>query len=114
MTIRRLAFALLLASLALVHVPAQSTQMGVDEIRPGMVGIGRTVFEAPFGALEQTIGESPEVAEIRIALLGTCAVRVVCVDDLSLTLRTLKGHRHSSSPKWAMNCVDCLSSPAGV
>src|SRR5579871_1523555 len=30
---------------------------------------GRSVFEAPFGAMAQTIGESPEVAEIRIALL---------------------------------------------
>jgi len=30
---------------------------------------GRTVFEAPFGALAETIGESPEVAEIRIAAL---------------------------------------------
>ena len=30
---------------------------------------GRTVFEAPFGALAGTIGDSPEVAEIRIAVL---------------------------------------------
>jgi len=30
---------------------------------------GRSVFEAPFGAMAQTIGESPEVAEIRIAVL---------------------------------------------
>src|SRR4051812_13006269 len=45
MTLRRLAFAVLLASLALVHAPAQTAQMGVDEIRPGMIGIGRTVFE---------------------------------------------------------------------
>jgi hypothetical protein len=30
---------------------------------------GRTVFEAPFGATAQVIGESPEVAEIRIAVL---------------------------------------------
>src|SRR5882724_2688694 len=30
---------------------------------------GRTVFEAPFGAMAQTIGNSPEVAEIRIAVL---------------------------------------------
>src|SRR5437016_13349806 len=45
MTIRRLAFVVLLASLAWVHVPAQSAHMSVDEIRPGMVGIGRTVFE---------------------------------------------------------------------
>src|SRR6201985_2073039 len=65
MTIRRLALALLLGSLALVHVPAQSTQMGVDEIRPGMVGIGRTVFEGTrveefkvniLGVLENVIG----------------------------------------------------------
>src|SRR5271170_6110559 len=31
--------------------------------------LGRTVFEAPFGATEQMMGESPEVAEIRIAVL---------------------------------------------
>src|SRR5690242_18900818 len=30
---------------------------------------GRTVFEAPFGVMAQTIGDSPEVAEIRIAVL---------------------------------------------
>ena len=30
---------------------------------------GRSVFEAPFGAMAHTIGESPEVAEIRIAVL---------------------------------------------
>ena len=31
--------------------------------------LGRTVFEAPFGAMSQAIGDSPEVAEIRIAVL---------------------------------------------
>src|ERR1039458_8079204 len=31
--------------------------------------LGRTVFEAPFGFLAETIGDSPEVAEIRIAVL---------------------------------------------
>src|ERR1700685_2811250 len=31
--------------------------------------LGRTVFEAPFGAGAQAMGESPEVAEIRIAVL---------------------------------------------
>ena len=45
MTLRRLACSILLASLALVHAPAQTAQMGIDEIRPGMLGIGRTVFE---------------------------------------------------------------------
>lgn len=31
--------------------------------------LGRTVFEAPFGATAQVLGDSPEVAEIRIAVL---------------------------------------------
>ena len=31
--------------------------------------LGRTVFEAPFGALSEAMGDSPEVAEIRIAVL---------------------------------------------
>ena len=31
--------------------------------------LGRTVFEAPFGAMSQAMGDSPEVAEIRIAVL---------------------------------------------
>lgn len=31
--------------------------------------LGRTVFEAPFGATAQAIGDAPEAAEIRIALL---------------------------------------------
>src|ERR1044072_8761844 len=65
MTLRRLACSVLLASLALVHAPAQSAQMGVDEIRPGMLGIGRTVFEGTrveefkvhiLGVLENVIG----------------------------------------------------------
>src|SRR2546430_5715075 len=65
MTLRRLAFALLLASLALVHTPAQTAQMGVQEIRPGMVGVSRTVFEGTrveefkvhiLGVLENVIG----------------------------------------------------------
>ena len=37
---------------------------------------GRAVFEAPFGAMAQTIGDSPEVAEIRIALLDEVRKRV--------------------------------------
>src|SRR4051812_4077073 len=65
MTLRRLAFAVLLASLAFVHAPAQTAQMGVDELRPGMIGIGRTVFEGTrveefkvhiLGVLENVIG----------------------------------------------------------
>src|SRR5215831_4077767 len=65
MSLRRFAFALLLASLALMPLPAQTTQMGVEDIRPGMVGIGRTVFEGTrveefkvhiLGVLENVIG----------------------------------------------------------
>ena len=65
MSLRRFAVALLLASLALVHLPAQSAQMRVEDIRPGMIGIGRTVFEGTrveefkvniLGVLENVIG----------------------------------------------------------
>jgi hypothetical protein len=37
---------------------------------------GRTVFEAPFGAMAQTISDSPEVAEIRIALLDEVGKKI--------------------------------------
>src|SRR5215467_5531599 len=68
MSFRRIGFALLLASLALlatVHLPAQSAQMRVEDIRPGMIGVGRTVFEGTrveefkvhvLGVLENVIG----------------------------------------------------------
>ena len=65
MSLRRFAFALLLASLTLVRLPAQTTEMRVEDIRPGMVGIGRTVFEGTrveefkvhvLGVLENVIG----------------------------------------------------------
>jgi len=38
--------------------------------------LGRTVFEAPFGALSETMGESPEVAEIRIAVLDEISKKI--------------------------------------
>jgi SpoIVB peptidase S55 len=65
MLTRRLALASLLASLTLIRLPAQTAQMGIDEIRPGMVGIGRTVFDGTrveefkaniLGVLENVIG----------------------------------------------------------
>src|SRR5499427_5038284 len=69
MSLRRLAFAFLLAPLlavaTLVRLPAQTTQMSVEDIRPGMVGVGRTVFEGTrveefkvhvLGVLENVIG----------------------------------------------------------
>jgi len=65
MLMRRLALASLLASLALIRLPAQTKMLGIDEIRPGMVGIGRTVFDGTrveefkaniLGVLENVIG----------------------------------------------------------
>ncbi len=38
--------------------------------------LGRTVFEAPFGANAQALGESPEVAEIRIAVLDEVTKKI--------------------------------------
>lgn len=37
---------------------------------------GRSVFEQPFGAMAQTIGDSPEIAEIRIAMLDEIGKKV--------------------------------------
>ena len=45
MKIRTAAAALLLAVFYRTPLPATSTLMPVNEIKPGMVGIGRTVFE---------------------------------------------------------------------
>src|SRR6266852_8384777 len=50
MKVRRIAFILAAASIsaAIALFPtlnAATAQMGVDEVRPGMVGIGRTVFD---------------------------------------------------------------------
>jgi hypothetical protein len=38
--------------------------------------VGRTVFEAPFGAMAQIVGDSPEVAEIRIAVLDEVSKKI--------------------------------------
>lgn len=38
--------------------------------------LGRSVFEAPFGAWSETISDSPEVAEIRIAVLDEVAKKI--------------------------------------
>src|SRR4249919_995981 len=45
MTFRRVTVASILVVLWLIRVPAATLQMGISEIRPGMVGIGRTVFD---------------------------------------------------------------------
>ena len=66
MSIRRLAFSLFAVLLVVSVLPSGATsQMGVSEIRPGMVGIGRTVFDGThveefkahiIGVLENVIG----------------------------------------------------------
>jgi hypothetical protein len=38
--------------------------------------VGRTVFEAPFGAMAEIVGDSPEVAEIRIAVLDEISKKI--------------------------------------
>lgn len=45
MAIRRLVAALAVSMLSLLCLRAAPTQMSVDEVTPGMVGIGRTVFQ---------------------------------------------------------------------
>src|SRR6267378_3176324 len=65
MRLRHLAFILLLTLAALPGLLADTPQMGVDEIRPGMIGLGRTVFDGTrveefkvniLGVLENVIG----------------------------------------------------------
>src|SRR4026207_1115565 len=66
MSIRRLAFSLFAVLLGVSALPSGATsQMGVNDIRPGMVGIGRTVFDGThveefkahiIGVLENIIG----------------------------------------------------------
>ena len=65
MRLRLLPFLLLLTLAALPGLLADTPQMGVDEIRPGMIGLGRTVFDGTrveefkvniLGVLENVIG----------------------------------------------------------
>ena len=65
MNIRSLALALSVSLLALSGLRAATPQMNVQDIRPGMVGIGRTVFDGVhveefkvhiIGVIENVIG----------------------------------------------------------
>ena len=66
MTVRRLLLSLFAVATAFsAAISGASTQMGIDEIRPGMVGVGRTVFDGThveefkvhiIGVLENVIG----------------------------------------------------------
>src|SRR5436305_6428150 len=77
MSLRRVAFALLLASLAFVHLPAQTAQMRVEDIRPGMSGVGRTVFEGT------------RVEEFKVNIL--CVLENVIGTHRNLILARLEG-----------------------
>src|SRR5437773_5177681 len=65
MPVKRFALLLLLTTVGLAALRASDAQMGVQEIRPGMVGVGRTVFDGTrveefkvhiIGVLENVIG----------------------------------------------------------
>src|SRR5688572_20196349 len=59
MSIRRVAIVPVLFLVAVAGLPAQSSYMPVDQVRPGMVGVGRTVFEAN------------RLEEFKVHILGT-------------------------------------------
>lgn len=77
MTIRTASVALLLAALSVMSLPAATPLMGVEEIRPGMTGVGRTVFE---GA---------ELAEFKVHIIGV--LRNVQGPKRNLILARLEG-----------------------
>ncbi len=77
MKIRTAAAALLLVALSVLSLPASTPLMGVDEIRPGMIGVGRTVFE---GA---------ELSEFTVHILGV--LRNVQGPKRNLILAKLEG-----------------------
>ncbi len=74
---RSAAVALLVAVLSVLPVPAAAPLMAVEEIRPGMTGIGRTVFEGS------------ELAEFRVHILGV--LRNVQGPKRDLILARLEG-----------------------
>jgi hypothetical protein len=68
--------------------------------------LGRTVFEAPFGAMSQAIGDSPEVAEIRIAVLDEVKKKIQRAggkcrfpDDLRVEVR-VAGDESADEDNW--------------
>lgn len=77
MKIRTASVALLLAALSVLPLPATTPLMSVDEIRPGMVGVGRTVFEGT------------ELAEFKVYILGV--LRNVQGPKRNLILAKLEG-----------------------
>src|SRR5262249_37539213 len=75
MHMRGLAFITALVLVAGAALPAQSTYLPVSDIRPGMVGIGRTVFESDrldefnvqvLGVLHNEIGPRRDLILVRL------------------------------------------------
>src|SRR5882672_2632413 len=77
MPVKRVALLLLLVTLGLfsLRLRAATPQMGVNELRPGMVGIGRTVFDGTrveefkvhiIGVLENVIGTNRNLILARL------------------------------------------------
>src|SRR6266481_4658945 len=77
MQVQRLAIAVLLASSTLLAAAGQMSPMSIDEVRPGMVGIGRTVFGGT------------HVEEFRVHVLGV--LNNVIGPNRSLILARLEG-----------------------
>jgi SpoIVB peptidase S55 len=83
MKLRSVAAALLTAAFLGVSLPATTPTMPIEDIKPGMVGIGRTVFE---GA---------ELQEFKAHILGV--LRNVQGPRRDLILARLEGHRLAES-----------------
>src|ERR1700755_261575 len=77
MTRRRLALALSLSLLGLSALRAATPQMSISEIRPGMIGVGRTVFDGT------------RVEEFKVNVLGV--VENVIGTQRNLILARLEG-----------------------
>jgi hypothetical protein len=75
MKLRTLLAIVALAAFVAVHPAAQTPVIGVDEIRPGMVGIGRTVFSGDrieefkvhiIGVLKNVVGPNRDIVLARL------------------------------------------------
>ena len=77
MKIRVILATFALAALALARVPAAMTLMPVSEIKPGMVGVGRTVFEGS------------EMKDFKVHILGV--LKNVQAPQRNLILARLEG-----------------------
>src|SRR6478609_126312 len=77
MKIRVILATFALAALALARVPAATTLMPVSEIKPGMVGVGRTVFEGS------------ELKDFKVHILGV--LKNVQAPQRNLILARLEG-----------------------